>query len=252
MDNCTYRNYNIAFVHLFLCFLAIAAFHCAGQVAPSGGPKDTIPPKIVETYPVTKAIGFHDNVIQLTFDKWMDKSSVNESIFLSPNLGDLDFDWSGKEINIKFTDTLRENTTYVLTLGTDARDLRAGNKLAESYSLAFSTGDHIDSASLSGKIFDEKPEGIMIFAYQLDQRNADTLNPERCKPDYLTQTGKDGKFFLPFLRIGTYRVFAVRDEYKNLLYDPETDEYGVPQAEFQLTPSAAATTSSSPLDQARR
>lgn len=205
-------------------------------MAPPGGPVDTTPPTITETYPETKTTNFNDHAIRITFSEWVDKQSVFESIFISPDVGELELDWSGREIEITFEDTLRENTTYVLTLGTDVKDLRAGNTMAEAFSLAFSTGGHIDSGALGGKIFDGKPEGVMVFAYMLDARLSDTLNPAQTKPDYLTQTGKDGTFYLPFLRLGNYRLIAMRDEYKNLIYDAQIDQYGVPQSEFVLTP----------------
>ncbi len=232
MFSATSPKYGIA---VMLLGTAILAFHCAGQFAPSGGPPDTIPPEVIETYPTAKMTGYRDRVIRLAFTKWMEKRSVDESIFLSPNLGELTLDWSGKEVEITFEDTLRENTTYVLTLGTDVKDLLAGNKMAQAFSLAFSTGDHIDSAQLSGRIFEEEPEGVLLFAYRLDSRNGDTLSPARCKPDYITQTGKDGTFLLPYLRLGKYRLFGIRDEYKNLLYDAQIDEFGLPQQEFTLT-----------------
>ncbi|MBI5216229.1 MAG: Ig-like domain-containing protein [Ignavibacteriae bacterium] len=204
-------------------------------MAPTGGPADTTPPTILETYPSSGTTNFHDDVFRISFSEYVDKRSVDESIFLSPDLGELELDWSGTDVEIKFTDSLRANTTYVLTLGTDVKDLRNGNRLAESFSLAFSTGDHIDSGVIAGKIFDEKPEGVMLFAYLLDNKNGDTLNPNHTKPDYLTQTGKDGTFLLPYLRLGNYRLIAVRDEYKNLFYDQQTDQFGVPQSEFSLT-----------------
>ena len=228
----TFRLFILYF--LSVVFVAIA-FRCAGQFAPVGGPPDTTPPTIIESYPTPKTIGFNDHVIRLAFSEYMDKQSVNESVFLSPDLGELEFDWSGTDLDIKFSDSLRDSTTYVLTVGSDAKDLRAGNKMTESFSLAFSTGDHIDSGAIAGRIFDEKPQGVMLFAYLLDNRKGDTLNPVRCKPDYLTQTGKDGGFYLPYLRLGRYRLVAIRDEYKNLLYDPQTDQFGVPQNEYTIT-----------------
>ncbi|MBI3193531.1 MAG: Ig-like domain-containing protein [Ignavibacteriae bacterium] len=205
-------------------------------MSPTGGPADTTPPTIIETFPANGTTHFQEKVFRIAFSEYVDKRSVDESIFLSPNLGELELDWSGTEVEIKFTDSLRAKTTYVLTLGTDVKDLRNGNRMAESFSLAFSTGDHIDSGAIAGKIFDEKPEGVMLFAYLLDNINGDTLNPNHTKPDYLTQTGKDGTFLLPYLRLGDYRLIAVRDEYKNLLYDPQTDQFGIPQSEFSLTP----------------
>ncbi len=147
-------------------------------------------------------------------------------MFISPSVGQLTFGWSGTEVEIQFSDSLRPNATYIITIGTDVVDTRK-NKMARAYALPFSTGDHLDTASVSGRVFDPAPGGVMIFAYSLDTRDPDTLNPARSKPDYETQTGKDGTFNLTNLAPGRYRLMAVRDQYRNLLYDPQTDEFGI-------------------------
>ena len=208
---------------------------CAGQVLPEGGPKDTVPPAIIRTVPDTNAVHAAPGAITLEFSKYVDRRTVEESIFISPNLGTLRYDWSGKEVTFTYTGKLRENTTYVVTVGTDVADLHEGNRMASSFSLAFSTGDSIDRGCISGRVFDEKPDGVMIFAYRLTGLLPDTLDPSRVKPDYITQTGKSGTFTLAHLALGPYRVIAVRDEYHNLLYDRQIDGYGVPPGDLELT-----------------
>ena len=217
------------------CILAFLALSCAGQVQPSGGPLDKTPPEIIATTPAPGTLSFTGNRFSLEFSKYVDRRSVEESIFFSPNVGDLTFDWGSTSVEFTSSDSLRPNTTYVVTVGTDVVDRRNHNRMAKAYTLAFSTGDHLDSGIVSGRAFDPKPEGIMVFAYSLDDRNPDTLNPSHVKPDYLTQIGKDGTFGLPSLKIGRYRVIAVRDEYKDLYYNVQTDEYGVPLADVELT-----------------
>lgn len=208
---------------------------CAGQVSPSGGPPDTVPPAIVRTVPDTNSVRVKTNGVELEFSKYVDRRSVEESIFISPYVGELEFDWSGKSVNVMFPQPLRDNTTYVVSVGTDVIDIRASNRMASGFTLAFSTGDSIDRGSVSGKVYDEKPEGVMIFAYTLRNINPDTLDPGKLKPDYVTQTGKDGLFTLSNVALGPYRLFAIRDEYRNLLYEKETDQYGVANSDIVLT-----------------
>jgi hypothetical protein len=229
-------------VSIFFAFFLVILAGCAGQVAPSGGPPDTIPPKVVFTDPDTNSVRFGRNSITLEFSEYVDRRSVQDAIFISPSVGELEYDWSGTEVTLRFEDTLRHNTTYVVTVGTDVRDLRAGNRMASAFTLAFSTGDSIDRGSVAGRVFSEKPEGIMIFAYRLDGIRADTLNPSHTKPDYITQTGTNGWFSLVHLRLGAYRLFAVSDEYRNLLYDRQVDAYGVLRSDLLLTPSDTALT----------
>lgn len=214
---------------------------CAGERAPEGGPVDLDPPYVASTVPPNYTTRFSGSTITIEFNKYVDHRSAEGAIFISPSLGQLEFDWSGRELGIRFSGKLRPATTYVVTVGTDVMDTHNRNKMASSYTLAFSTGEDIDHGAIEGRIFPVKdadpPLGVMIFAYKLDGLKADTLDSRTTKPDYVTQTGKNGDFLLLHLAFGSYRVLAVRDEYKNLLYDPETDEFGVPSGEINLTPA---------------
>lgn len=207
--------------------LALLLVSCAGQVAPGGGPVDSIPPIVIRTEPDTNATQVQTDRIVLEFSEYVDRRSVEESIFLSPYLGQLEFDWNATEVTIIFREQLRKNTTYVLNVGTDVVDIRARNRMAIGYTLAFSTGDVIDRGIISGRVFDEKPEGVMMFAYALNGIKPDTLDPSRSRPDYIMQTGTNGMFTLSNMGWGTYRIFAVRDEYRNLIYDKQVDQFGV-------------------------
>ena len=223
-------------------FVAVVVLmSCAGQRSPDGGPIDYEPPVVVSTSPPNYTTRFTGNSIKIEFSKYVDHRTVEGAVFVSPSLGTLEFDWSGRELEIRFFETLRRNTTYVVTIGTDAADLNNHNKMVQAYTLAFSTGEDIDHGGITGKVFSRRdadlPLGVMVFAYKLHDINSDTLNPTTTKPDYVTQTGKNGEFALQHLSFDIYRVFAVRDEYKNLLYDPEVDDYAVASSDIALTPA---------------
>jgi len=224
---------------LFL-FLAPLLAGCAGQVPPPGGPRDTVPPAVIRTVPDTNATHASPRSITLEFSKYVDRRTVEEALFISPPLGDLTYDWSGREVTFTYSGTLRKATTYVVTVGTDVADLREGNRMASSFALAFSTGDSIDRGEVSGRVFDEKPEGVLLFAYRLAGIRPDTLNPSHTKPDYVTQTGKTGTFALVHLAYGPYRVFAVRDQYHNLVYDAQVDQFGSPPEDVTLSAASPA------------
>ncbi|HLF13604.1 MAG TPA: Ig-like domain-containing protein, partial [Bacteroidota bacterium] len=119
---------------------------CASQVAPTGGPQDTVPPEIVSTSPSPGALNFRETNIVLEFSEYVDRRSFQESAFLSPSPGALRYEWGGSEVEISFAETLRPNTTYILTVGTDLKDTR-NNRLAETFNLPFSSGGTIDSCS---------------------------------------------------------------------------------------------------------
>ncbi len=211
---------------IYLFSLPLFLFGCAGQRLPEGGPVDSAPPSIISVYPEPNTINFNGNSVIIEFNEYVDRRSAEGAIFISPDIENAEYDWSGTELTILFNEELRKNTTYVVSVGTDVVDVRAGNRMAKTFSISFSTGDKIDNGMITGKVFNDKPDGVLVFSYRLNEINADTLNPAISKPDYLTQTGSTGDFELKNLAPGKYRLFAIRDEYRNLLYDPETDDAG--------------------------
>ncbi|MCC6395959.1 MAG: Ig-like domain-containing protein [Bacteroidetes bacterium] len=228
------RPFSMIFPWIATLFMA----GCAGQVQPPGGPPDSIPPAIIRTVPDTNALHVSTQFIELEFSEYVDRRSVEEAIFISPHVGTLEFDWGSTDVRINFSDTLRRNTTYVVTVGTDVVDLRAQNRMAQGFTLAFSTGDSLDPGEIRGKVVDDEPGGVLIFAYNLRGVDADTLNPTHLRPDYVMQTGADGGFRIRNIVLSTYRVIAVRDEYRDFVYDREIDAYGVTQQDVELTPDA--------------
>ena len=67
---------------------------CAGQRPPEGGPIDTTSPEIVEISPIANTTNYAKQRISLEFNKYVDRRSVEESIFISPYVRDIEFDWS--------------------------------------------------------------------------------------------------------------------------------------------------------------
>ena len=223
----------------FLPFLFILLFAgCAGQLSPGGGPVDTTPPIVVTTSPPNNATGVSTQSVSVEFNKYVDRRSFEESIFISPPVGTLEFDWGGREVTVSWSDSLRKNTTYVVTLGTDIIDTRNRNRLAEAYSFAFSTGERIDRASIGGRVYDERRAGVMILAYDLMHRPFGTCDPCRESPDFVSQTGNDGRYTLTHLPPGMFRVFALRDEDRNLRYDRGLDAIGVPRGDVRIDTGA--------------
>lgn len=220
----------------------LASSGCANQIGPSGGPMDVEGPQIVATWPAPFTTNFRGDRIEFSFDEYIDQRSFEESVFISPSVIDYEFEWSGRVVELIFLETLRDSTTYVITIGTDVVDLEPTrrNRMAEAFTMAVSTGPSIDRGLLAGRVYPLKPSdevsGILILAYHLGGIRSDTLNPMTTSPTYATQTGHDGTFHLPHIRLGPYRLLALRDEFRNLLYDRETDEFAVPSADIRLTP----------------
>lgn len=218
--------------NIFVLSTAFLLVECANQLPPGGGDIDRTPPVIVEVYPEDGTINFSDEYFEIGFSEYVERRSVKEAIFISPAIdGDLELDWSGKYVRVFFPNQLRVNTTYVITIGTDVVDYNNRNNMAEAFTFAFSTGNEIDKRVITGKVYDKNPQGIMLFAYLVKNEN---LNPLEVKPDYISQSNSDGSYKLAGLSAGLYRIFAVRDEFRDLIYQPEQDEIGIPFREVYL------------------
>jgi len=199
---------------------------------PGGGEVDLIPPEIIEVYPEPGTTMFEEDYFEIEFSEYVDKRSVKEAIFISPYVEEgLDYEWTGTSLTATFKNDLAEDITYTITIGTDVVDHNNKNRMAQSYSFSFSTGEKIDTKSISGKVYDKEPEGILIFAYKLDD-GVDTLLSR--KPDYVSQSGSDGSFSLKGLTSAVYRVFAVRDKFRDLIFQNDQDEIGLPFKDVSL------------------
>ena len=218
--------------NIFWIIIAFFLSECANQLPPDGGEVDTIPPKIIEVYPEDGTTNFKDDYFELGFSEYVEKRSIKEAIFISPAVdGELELDWSGKYVRVYLPGNLKQNVTYVVTIGTDVQDYNNKNNMSEAFSFTFSSGPEIDKRMITGKVYDEKPQGIMLFGYLL---KGEEPNPLVRKPDYISQTGKDGNYKLAGLAAGSYRAFAVRDEFRDLLYQPDQDQVGIPYQDVEL------------------
>ena len=210
-----------------LLFMAFLAQQCANAVAPTGGPKDEKPPVVVEAVPENHSINFNGKKIEITFDEYITLENANQNVLISPPLSEKpDIKLKNKTVVIKFKEDLAPNTTYTINFGASIKDLHEGNPFKD-YVYSFSTGDHIDTLAIAGKVLnasDKKPvDGVYVSLYAADRDNLDSL-PMTTIPDYLTKTDKEGKFSLNGLADKKYLVFALKDANANLYFDLPNEE----------------------------
>ena len=210
-----------------LLLTAFLAQRCANAVAPTGGPKDETPPKVVGTVPENRSTNFIGKKIELTFDEYISLENANQNVMISPPLSEKpDIKLKNKTVIVKFKETLAANTTYTINFGAAIKDLHEGNQFKD-YVYSFSTGDHIDTLCIAGTVLnavDKKPvEGVYVSLYAADRDNLDSL-PMTTVPNYLTKTDKEGKFSLNGLADKKYLVFALKDANANLYFDLPNEE----------------------------
>lgn len=222
-----------AYFYIVLFLLA----SCANIQPPKGGPEDTTPPKIVSYSPKSLTRNYDKDYIEIEFNEYINKNKVMENIFISPET-ELEFDFSGKSLEIKFKEELEKETTYALTIGADYTDLR-GNNPDQSFALVFSTGSKIDTGSFSGHLIDKTPAGKGIFLYKISNINPDTLNPMTTPPDYRTVCGSTGIFHFLALSPGTYRCFAIDDKRKDNIYSQSIDDFGAALNDIEIVEGSA-------------
>src|ERR1700743_1545927 len=145
-----------------VCFLAalcsllllglISSPGCANIIPPNGGPKDTIPPRLVSALPVDSVRHFAEKKIVLNFNEYIDGKDLRTELIVSPvPKVDPIIDAKLKVITIRIKDTLQPNTTYSLNFGKGIKDVNEGN-VFRNFTYVFSTGDTLDKAELTGNV----------------------------------------------------------------------------------------------------
>lgn len=220
---------NIILNNLILLFASIIIFYsCANVASLSGGPKDLVPP-ILDSLKSTANFktNYKPDKIVLNFNEWIELRNQNQ-ILVSPPTGKRpEFKLKGKSIIIQFDkyDTLRDNTTYSINFGKSIVDYTEANPYT-NFSFIFSTGDHIDSLELKGKIinsFDKKAEkDYYVMLYDSDQ---DSI-VANSKPYYFAISDDKGDFRISNIKEGKYKIFALKDANANFLYDNTSEMIG--------------------------
>jgi len=216
---------------VFLGLSLLAFWQCARRGSPTGGPKDITPPKLLRTEPENFTTNFTANKIRLYFDEYIKLQDVQNQLIVSPplkNVPDITpLGGPSKFIEIILKDTLKENTTYTINFGQSIVDNNEGNP-NNFLTYVFSTGDILDSLSLTGVVkdaFNRNPdEFVSVMLYEIDSIYNDST-VYKYPPNYLANTGDSLPFFeLKNLKEGRYKIFAVKDEGKNNVFDQRSDK----------------------------
>lgn len=211
--------------HSFLVLVvAIILFGCANPKPPSGGPPDKTPPKIIEFYPSNLTTKFTDKQIFIVFNKWVDRNSVLNNIFLNPPIK-FNAKWSGKKLFIRFIEDLPQDFTINFLLGNDYADLD-GNKPNEPFSLFFSTGESIDSGIVVGRVLAKDLTKTFIYVIPTNLIS-DSLVEINKIFHYRTQPNSNGIFKFEALKPGSYFLFGFTDFNGNKEFDRGLDGFGI-------------------------
>jgi uncharacterized protein (DUF2141 family) len=220
--------------HLFLIFLVLSFSQCAKKGRPDGGPMDEDAPIFVTANPPYETINFDKKEINIYFNEYIKLKDLTKQLIISPPLNPENpplispQGTPSKFINIKILDTLKENSTYIFDFGNSVQDNNESNTL-ERFKYIFSTGNYIDSLSLSGNVknafISKSVEDIKLLLYRLDSSYTDSAVYNR-KPDYVTSSLDSSNYQFTNLRKGNYLLVALDDVRSDYIFNPETDKIG--------------------------
>ena len=201
--------------------LPLFAGACANPRPPPGGPPDATPPRVVHTTPAADSVGVGpDTRIRIGFSESMNRRSVTRAIFISPRFStDPDFRWRGRELEIRPREGLREDRTYVVSVGAGSSD-ESSNRMEATYSFAFSTGDRLSGGEIHGSVDLKTGKRGLVYVWAYDLTGTGDPDPAADPPAYVTQPGDDGTYRFVRLGSGRYRVFAFQDGDRDQAYRP--------------------------------
>ena len=210
---------------------------CANTTqAPTGGPKDTIPPTLVKVspFPGTTSVPSSKTKLVFTFNEYVKIKDAN-SVFLSPPLEKKPkAAISGKSLVVTFESDLDTNTTYTLDLTGAIVDNNEGNPFP-GFTLVFSTGKQIDSMCVTGVVQDCNTlmpmKGATVMLYK-DQRDSAVFLQ---RPVAAAKTDDWGFFSIRNIQDTVYRIYAIKDENNNNKYDPESERIAFLDSLFRPT-----------------
>ena len=210
-------------------------FGCASPKAVEGGPRDSIPPKIINMLPKDLTTNFKAEKIVITFDEFFKLNDQFKEFSVSPDMERLPtLKVKKKVLEIDFLDSLEKNTTYTLNFGKMIADINESNAL-KNFTYVFSTGSYLDSLSITGKVVNSitgLPE-VEALAF-IVPINRDTILGKR-KPSIYATTDSSGNFTLKNLRKDTYRIYALKEKSSDKIYQQATDEIGFIKDSLSLT-----------------
>ena len=210
-------------------YLVYFVTSCANIGTITGGDPDKTPPLIKREYPPNFHTYSKTNQIVLTFDEYLATTNLRSEITITPEPRSRPkYEIKGKSISIKFDEPLDSNTTYIINFGKGIADLNENNVL-EGYFYVFSTGEHIDSNYIHGKVLDVITSQPIPFCLVGLYTSTNTYQMDSIlyhRPDYYTKTDSNGYFKISYLPVDSFKIVAFTDKNNDFKIQPESELVG--------------------------
>ena len=215
---------------IFILFISLTCFRCANMQRPTGGPKDSIPPKLLGVSPENLTRNFNSKEIILQFDEYIKLTNQFKEFSISPDLDrQPEFKVKKKALHIILPDSLDANTTYTINFGKGLVDYNEGNPFVD-YNYVFATGNQLDSLSISGTVknaftkgFDkDKDKEVKVILIPTRQ---DSIFGKR-KANIFALVDTAGNFKFNNLREDTYRIYALKEQNNDRIFNSPDESIG--------------------------
>lgn len=216
---------------------AISVNSCANPgVGPTGGPRDTIPPVIINSSPHHLQTNFKGNEIIINFDEYIVADNVAANLVVSPPIAERpNVRVRGRNLIVRFEEDLIPGRTYSVDFQNHIKDFNEGNEI-ESLRMLFSTYDEIDTLRISGYLLDaftlEPVPDAMATLYSLHH---DTIFTS-LRPDFIARADKEGFFMFDNLPEDDFRLFGLVDSDRKLYFSKENEK--ISYTDTLIRPSA--------------
>ncbi len=207
---------------------------CASIQAPLGGPIDSLPPKLIDETPRNLTRNFSSKKIVISFDEFIKLADQFKQISVSPDMEKLpEFYAKRRDLEITMPDSLEKNTTYTISFGKAITDYNEGNPFL-NYSYVFSTGNQIDSLSISGNVRDARTlDPVLEASVLLIPTRQDSIFGKK-KANIFKLTDSSGNFTIKNLREDTYRIYALKEENGDRIYNSPSELIAFQADSFHL------------------
>jgi len=223
--------------YFFFVLAAVLISGCAKSLPPPGGPIDRTPPQVLASVPALGSVRVATDIkVIIRFSEAIDPRTVEKALFVTPQHDPPPrVSIKSSAVEISFPQGLEPNRTYVVTLGTDVKDAHGVN-LAQSGTIAFSTGDVIDSGQIAGVVYkDGRPASGVSLALFDNPPDQARVPLDSLQPDYLTQSGKGGTYQFDYLPFRAYYLAAFDDRNKNRRIDLGREATGLPSSMAEIS-----------------
>jgi hypothetical protein len=199
---------------------------CAQIGTPTGGPRDSIAPVLIKATPDIRAVNITGNRISFQFNEYVEVMESQKNVLVSPMQKNSPFvNYNLRNVTVRLRDTLLPNTTYSINFGNAIRDVNEGN-VFKDFTYVFSTGNSIDSASISGKVLLAETGLVDSTISVILYRNLADSAVKTLRPDYLARLDGEGNFRFSYLPEGTFKLYALKDTDGNKYYNNKTEFFG--------------------------